>query len=122
MSCNPRDMINTTHDALVHLGLVNDTPPAPPPSPVPLEDEDVVIIPPLPSPPGTPEHQIMPETPLRPPSVGRRELVQQRLDVEVAPEQLPRQLHFREVAETPGRLPVQRVANYPIQDLIRPLF
>ncbi len=106
------DMRRATHERLVELGVRG---PVIPPLPIILEE---VII----SPPGTPQQQIMPGTPPQPPSVGRRELVQQRLALEVAHEQLPRQLLFREVAETPGRLPVQRVENYPIRNLLRPLF
>lgn len=67
-----------------------------------------------------PSQQIMPGTPRRPPSVGRRELVQQRLDEDVDHDQLARQLRFENAEETPSR-PVQRVNYYPIQDLIRSL-
>jgi len=80
-------MINTTHDALVRLGLVDDTPP----SPIPLEDEVVI------SPPSTPPHQIMPENPLILPSNPRQVAVQQRLR---GNNSARRVLHFR--PETPG--------------------
>lgn len=122
MSHNPvnsRDMINATRAALARLGLVNGTPPvAPPPSPVPLEYEDEVIISPLPSPPGTPQQQVY-GTPQQPPSMGRRGLlVQQRADDDFAPEQLPRRLFGN---ETPPREPVWRFANNQVSNIMKSL-
>jgi len=123
-------MIKATHDALVLLGLVDDTP-LPPPSPIILEEV-------FHSPPGTPPQQVhgtppqqvhgtppqqVHGTPRRPPPVRREEIVQQRLEDDVAREELQRQLHYGNDAETPSRDPVWMIlANYPIQDLIGPLF
>ena len=118
---NRRDMIDATRAALARLGLVNRTQPvAPPPSPVPLEDEEEVITDEeeVNSEPSTPPHQIMDANPIYAPPVGRPQR-RERLERD---DLRPRVLNYNEAPRTPGNQGVRSQTNRDISPDLQQYF